>query len=998
MRLAAIISALLCVAGANGLAQEPEPLIHYSFDQAGDGIADLSGNDLHASGGGPRVDGPLGSAMSFDGTPGTVVSVELPEGMRFGTGSWSFMAWLHPTQLSIDDPQDQRRIFAYGTYPDAYLVIDVGGSGRVSYYFCYRGPDDEIVSTGGGGPLHIREDEWSHVAVVCDRAQREVSVYVNGYRGSPNELPADFSGDFSISGELTIGSGWHNYWGLMDEVRVYAGALPAAAVREAFRSHMEDFGVAESELTRAAERRERAERAMDQAMGAWERGDFGEVREQCAAIYDDGDLAPQLRSYLHLVAAQSYTEEGDGDAARAEYERIAATEAYPDVHRMEARELAREEPLDTRSPVEPITDFAAELHVAVDGDDAADGSPDAPLATLTAARDRVRALKAEGVDGSILVAIHSGEYAVTETFALTAEDGGSADAPVVYRGVGGEAILYGGERIDAFEDVTDPAVLSRMPEDARGSVMQCDLAALGIEDYGELAVRGFGQPPAPPTLELFVDGVPMTIARWPNEGFVRIGELVAPGSRADGIPSSFEYLDERHERWLEAEDLWLFGYFKYLWADSTIPVAEIDPETKTLTTEIAYQYGDGGMSDQQGIQYYAFNLLEEIDRPGEYYLDRDAGVLYLYPPGDLAEAEVEIGLFDQPMITMDGVSHVRIEGLTLDLGRYRGMVLQDCADCIVAGCTVSRMADNGIMVHGGEGVTLHSCHVHTIGRRATEVIGGDRETLTPGNHLVENCRIHDFGRIDRTYTPAIQLEGVGNRVAHNLMYDGPSSAMRIEGNDHVVEYNEFHRVVLESDDQGAIDVFRNPTYRGLVFRHNHFHDLGNTDPDSGVHGQAAIRLDDAISGQLIYGNLFERCANGNFGAVQMNSGRDNIIDGNVFIDCRQGISGGYFPGNSVWRGLREGSVPGDFYMGELYLERYPGIGRMLEEPGINFVWRNVFAGCDRLATHPGGLEQLGNREYDTEHFDPTDTPPGMRPIPVDLIGLYAGAFRKHAEP
>ena len=65
-------------------------------------------------------------------------------------------------------------------------------------------------------------------------------------------------------------------------------------------------------------------------------------------------------------------------------------------------------------------------------------------------------------------------------------------------------------------------------------------------------------------------------------------------------------------------------------------------------------------------------------------------------------------------------------------------------------------------IHTAEGVLNDGC-----GGR-DEVIGGDRETLTPGRHFVENCRIHDFGRIDRTYTPAVQLEGVGNRVVHEL--------------------------------------------------------------------------------------------------------------------------------------------------------------------------------------------------------------------------------------
>ncbi len=146
-------------------------------------------------------------------------------------------------------------------------------------------------------------------------------------------------------------------------------------------------------------------------------------------------------------------------------------------------------------------------------------------------------------------------------------------------------------------------------------------------------------------------------------------------------------------------------------------------------------------------------------------------------------------------------------------------------------------------------------------------------------------------------------------MAHNLLYDCPSSTLRIEGNDHLIEYNEVHSAVRESDDQGGMELFLNPTYRGVVFRYNYFHHNGKTGREPAVHGQAAIRLDDAISGVLIYGNVFYRSANGNFGAVQINSGRDNVIDNNIFAECKQGISGGWRPGNSAWRMIREGRAP-----------------------------------------------------------------------------------------
>ena len=147
--------------------------------------------------------------------------------------------------------------------------------------------------------------------------------------------------------------------------------------------------------------------------------------------------------------------------------------------------------------------------------------------------------------------------------------------------------------------------------------------------------------------------------------------------------------------------------------------------------------------------------------------------------------------------------------------------------------------------------------------------------------------------------PAVQLEGGGNRVAHNLIGDCPSSVVRFEGNDHVLEYNRVYREVLESEDQGAMETFGNPTYRGVVFRYNHFSEMGPRTDMDGPAGRAAIRLDDAISGMLIYGNIFHRAAQG-FGGIKINGGRDNLIDNNLFAECEKGISGGYNARNDWW--------------------------------------------------------------------------------------------------
>ena len=170
-----------------------------------------------------------------------------------------------------------------------------------------------------------------------------------------------------------------------------------------------------------------------------------------------------------------------------------------------------------------------------------------------------------------------------------------------------------------------------------------------------------------------------------------------------------------------------------------------------------------------------------------------------------------------------------------------------------------------------------------------------------------------------------------------------------------------------------------------------------------------IRFDDAISGNLVYGNIFYRSANGNFGAIQFNSGRDNVIDNNIFADCKQGISGAWNPKNSVWQMIRDGKAPADYYTSALYVSRYPAIATMMDAPGINNIWRNVFFKCGRMVTRENEkYDLLGNGVFadvdpgfvnaaagdfrlrpDAALFETV----GFKPIPVDEIGLYDDAYR-----
>jgi len=234
------------------------------------------------------------------------------------------------------------------------------------------------------------------------------------------------------------------------------------------------------------------------------------------------------------------------------------------------------------------------LYVSPAGNDAWSGQSslpnaketDGPLATLVGARTRIREIKASDglLEGGIRVELAPGVYRLAEPFTLEAEDSGPPDTPIVYAASSkGGAILSGGVAVDAFVPVTDAALLDRLDAAARPNVVQADLKALGITDFGSPAGGG---------LELYFRGKPMTLARWPNEGFATIQDVVVEdGHQIHGIKGSktglFTYEGDRPARWVGEKDGWLHGYWFWDWSDERQKIAEINLENSQIRREDA---------------------------------------------------------------------------------------------------------------------------------------------------------------------------------------------------------------------------------------------------------------------------------------------------------------------------------------------------------------------------------------------------------------------------
>jgi hypothetical protein len=653
---------------------------------------------------------------------------------------------------------------------------------------------------------------------------------------------------------------------------------------------------------------------------------------------------------------------------------------------------------------------ATTLIVAPEGNDGWSGrleranaeGTDGPLASLEGARNTIRGLRATGAhERPLVVEFRPGTYRFTGPVEFGPEDSGTATAPVTYRAakIGRVHFSGGGEVVD-WKPVTDPNVLERLPESARAQVRVADLRARGLTDFGVLQVRGFGEPRRPAEAELFAGDKPMTLARWPNSGFRGVV------SRKDA--ETLEVDTDRLTRWTAEKEPWVFAYWHHDWAELYEPIQGLDPAKRILrrSGEIRPRYGvTAGRA-----RWYAFNLLSEIDQPGEYYLDRSDGRLYFWPPDP--EDRVVLSLADGFIRARD-LSHVVFEGFTFEICRGKAITLTGGERCRIVGCTVRNTGCEAVQVTGGRKHQVFGCDVHDTGEGGIFMTGGDRPTLTPAGHNVVNNHVHHYARRARTYRPAISVGGVGNRIAHNLIHDGPHMALSAGGNDHVIEFNEIHNVVEDSGDAGAYYVGRDWTQRGNVLRYNYWHQiLGSTG-----YGGMTIYLDDQHCGHRIYGNVFERCSQ----AVFIGGGDDNLVTNNLFLECWRAAHldnrgmGWQKAATDDPKGTlrtRYAAMPTE---SELWRTRYPNLRLSFEdEPNIpkrnvfarnisvGGVWNHITASIRAHQTiennlvfddNPGWarlVKDQNGRLVRVEFNDPDAVQAiGFAPLPVESIGVYA---------
>jgi len=710
------------------------------------------------------------------------------------------------------------------------------------------------------------------------------------------------------------------------------------------------------------------------------------------------------------------------------------------------------------------------LYVSTEGQPGNPGTLSEPFATLEEAQQAIRQLKqTQTLNQGARIYIRGGIYSLSETFTLTEEDAATdPNQPIVWEAYQDEkVILTGGRVLSDFEPVSDPAVVERLPTIARGQVVQADLTPIGISSPTIMKKSGFGLPVAPTSMEIFFRGEPLTRARYPNEGWLEIvnvpqsgelqyeGDVANPGASFDGIPGGrhygrFTYTGNRPNLWKETENIWMHGYWTWDWADMYEKVDYIDTLKKEI--HIAKPYHQYGY--RKGQRFYFIHILEELDQPGEWYVDTKQNVLYLWPPSPIEEGDLLVSLMEQPIMLMQATQGIVFRKIIFEAARGNAVEIRGGSNNKLVGCTLRNVGNYGAWVEGGEQHEILSCDIYQTGDGGIYLAGGDRHTLTPGHHRIDNCHIHHYSRINRTGRPAVSLNGVGNTLSHSYIHDAPHMGVWFHGNEHVLEYNEIHDVAEETGDVGAFYIGRDWSCRGNVIRYNYFHHLYAP----GLHGVRAVYLDDWSSGTTVYGNVFYKAGRAAF----IGGGRSNTIENNLFIDCEPSVhvdargigwASSYFDKESpYYKNTLFDRLEAMNFEQPPFSKKYPELLNLYEDdpalPKHNRVaynvsygkrWMNLLDGMDfdivavtnnfiadsiliNWVRQPGDemktyttksqevidlLESYDNVIYEgnpgisvkddyyiriEENFPPYKL--GFKPIPIDTIGLYTDEYRK----
>lgn len=559
------------------------------------------------------------------------------------------------------------------------------------------------------------------------------------------------------------------------------------------------------------------------------------------------------------------------------------------------------------------------------------GEQNSPLNTIEQAQRIARKWTQSGKNThGITVNLLPGDYIITQGLQFTSEDSGSPKAPIVYQGTDRDSVrLFGGLPLainDAYPLGDGIFKQQLVSQESAKHIKVYDLT-IPFGGLGQAEPHGWNleRPGRVAPAMLYSGGKKMTLSRWPNHnvqhpsldpkpktakhtGMVSYKSVIDPGVTVKGKHrfkntefnqggGTIELGFDRVKYWKKPDEIFVDGILAKSWEWTYNQVRSIDVAKKQIT----FKRGElSGISANKGSYFFFENIAQELDEPGEFYIDKATNKLYVYPTENFDTSTTVLALLDKPIIYVDRTRHVHFKNMTIDTGRSHGIETKFAQQMLFTQLTVRNVSGDGLRINGMNNTVSHS-RISNTGGAGVNLSGGwgarfntnnsiaqslkHPINYTKGNNTVIHNVIHGFAWDQKSQIPGVSINGTGHTVMFNEFYDGPHFAILFRNTQDVkASHNYIHDLpTFHRDDGGAIyvGIGFHPHLRGIEISSNVLKDV----PTNGIY------IDNYSSGVLIEKNLLHNVgfSNNNFSGVNINGGGHNVMRNNWFSEVARPI-------------------------------------------------------------------------------------------------------------
>ncbi len=615
---------------------------------------------------------------------------------------------------------------------------------------------------------------------------------------------------------------------------------------------------------------------------------------------------------------------------------------------------------------------AMDYHVSPNGSDTGAGTAAAPFATLARARD---AIGKSGQAGKQAITVHlaDGTYFLGETFTLKPQDSGSAEAPITYRAA-----------------TEDKAILS-------GAV---ELKGLKWQAHG----KGIHKAVVPAGLtkrcaldELWIGEMKLDMARYPNRSEHHVF----------GGVTNLKVLNTRAKSYRHPETGFVHALHRNHWGSVHYHITGGGDDGLQLA---------GGWQQNRHRQLNASNVMienvfEELDHPGEWFLDRQAGVLYVFPPAGVdLDAAVLHATNLRELISFEGsraepVRHVNIAGIQFRHARRLFHAGEKAWEPLVRGdWSVVRSA--AVLMTGTEHCTVKDCHFNATGgngvffnnyNRKSAVIDslferlGDSAVCFVGNYAcarsnpicydrslpqsemdltpgpkgedypagcsMDGCLVFAIGRVGKQTAGAFISMAKDIAVRRNTIYHVPRSGITVNDGcwgGHVIEHNDVFDTVIETGDHGPFNSWGRDRYwdtrhhSGKRYREDIPTTGGEKTPQTVSRDRARL---DVVKPIVIRHNRFMHSWKKHSWGIDLDDGSSNYhVYNNLGLGCSIKLREGFF--RRVYNNVFVGSQAIQIHVPFDYHSDYICRNIIVSGSPVTMPWRNdtkKIADAERIA-------------------------------------------------